>query len=86
MYPAPYVPYGDLRRARYIPFGYYVVPLPLHDGDLGGGEAVELVDEAVDGVIGGGDVALEARVLFHASSNSVTSHSKISFYAVNSCV
>ena len=37
--------------------GYYVVPLPFDDGDLGGSEAVELVDEGVDGVIGGGDVA-----------------------------
>ena len=31
----------------------------FNDGDLGGGEAVELVDEGIDGVIGGGDVALD---------------------------
>ena len=36
------------------------MPLLFNDGDLGGGEAVELVDEGIDGVICRGDVALEA--------------------------
>ena len=39
---------------------FYILPLRfLNDLDLGLSEAIELIDEGIDGLIGGGDVALE---------------------------